>query len=50
METMKVIDGLPENYFEIVEGLRTGVVLLDNDDSYYYLNVAARDIPEPLIS
>tara|TARA_B100001287_G_scaffold276285_1_gene286562 strand:+ start:134 stop:1204 length:1071 start_codon:yes stop_codon:yes gene_type:complete len=44
METMKVIDGLPENYFEIVEGLRTGVVLLDNDDSYYYLNVAARDI------
>ena len=44
MDTMKVIDGLPENYFEIVENLRTGVVLLDSNDDYYYINMSARDI------
>ena len=44
MDTMKVIDGLPENYFEIVDNLRTGVVLLDSNDDYYYINIAARDI------
>ena len=44
MDTMKVTDGLPENYFEIVESLRTGVVLLDNNDDYYYINISARDI------
>ena len=38
MEAMKVIDGLPESYVEIVENLRTGVVLLDQSNDYYYIN------------
>ena len=41
---MKVIDGLPESYVEIVENLRTGVVLLDQSNDYYYVNTSARDL------
>ena len=44
MEAMKVIDGLPESYVEIVENLRTGVVLLDQSNDYYYVNTSARDL------
>ena len=41
---MKVIDGISENYLEIVESLRTGIILLDTKDDYFYMNISARDI------
>ena len=44
MEAMKVIDGLPESYVEIVENLRTGVVLLDQSNDFYYINTSGRDL------
>ncbi len=44
MDTMKVIDGISENYLEIVESLRTGIILLDTKDDYFYMNISARDI------
>ena len=44
MKTKKVSDDATNINFEIMDNLRTGVIVLDEFNDYIYLNVSAKDI------
>ena len=44
MKTKKIIHSLAGANFEIMDNLRTGIIILDKQNDYFYLNTAANDI------